>query len=431
MRYSKYFITVLSAFALIACTDNDLIEGPTPPVPDYDATLSLAIKGQGKLHTKAMVAQNHPDFIKRLTIAVYQAGSLVTVKDTVNTSGVSGIEEIKVPAGSVSLQIYANLEGDTYTTDNFPEILSLSDEKNGNLKMNSGILPFDLAPGHNYIGYGAKGQISVDHNGMPVSGLELQGDSIKLTRYISRVHLSGLTFKLSDNFSEGVASASFQLDTIFFANVKSQSLLSPNGSSYEQTTNPTFLYGACADSLGQYKADNTNRTFMDWLNYDFKSDVRPSPFVKYVFDQSFEYTSVSDSKKTFSWTVENPLDTYILSSGKSHIGSYAYVYENSDAQNPTLIVLKGQYSVTYKSGTTALFPNRYYAVVVNDPATNQGFIGGAIKHDYIQRNNIYDLKLTISGPGSEKPYTPQSTAHISAEVTVKAWNVIEQSEEVD
>ncbi len=429
MRYSKYFITVLSAFALIACTDNDLIEGPTPPAPDYDATLSLAIKGQGKLHTKAMVAQNHPDFIKRLTIAVYQAGSLVSVKDTVNTSGVSGIEEIKVPAGSVSLQIYANLEGDTYSADNFPEILSLSDEKNGNLKMNSGLLPFDLAPGHNYIGYGVKGQISVDHNGIPVSGLELLGDSIKLTRYISRVHLSGLTFKLSDNFSEGVASASFQLDTIFFANVKSQSLLSPNGSSYEQITNPTFLYGACADSLGQYKADNTNRMFMDWLNYD----VITSPlYQKYSFDTAYEYiTGLGLDKNIVLEATPDQPATYLLSTGKSHIGSYAYVYENADVQNPTLIVLKGQYSVTYNSGATASFPNRYYAVVINDPASNQGFTGGAIKHDYIQRNNIYDVKLTISGPGSEKPYTPQPTAHISAEVTVKAWNVIEQSEEVD
>ena len=370
MRYSKYFISILSAVTLIACSNDDLIDGSSTE-PVYDATLSLAIQGENGvlqspngLRTKANEStSNHPDFIKRLTIAVYQGQNVVAVKDSTNAAGVYGIEDIKVPAGAVSLQVFANLEGETYTTTStFPSSLDLENEKNGNLKMNSGALNYTLAPGHNYIG-------KVDN---PV-GTVITNDSIKLTRYVSRVHLSGLTFNLSDNFKEGVESATFQLDTLFFANVKAQSLLTASNGNYE-AADATWSYGACADSLGQYKAVTEGLELKNWLNYDFKT--APS-YKNYFFDNNYNYIEglALDRNVVLNWSVTTPSKTYSHVADKNNFGADGYVNESSDENNPKLLVVRGRIAVTYRSGQTDTSPNGYYAVVINDPATKQRYEG--------------------------------------------------------
>ena len=46
-------------------------------------------------------------------------------------------------------------------------------------------------------------------------------------------------------------------------------------------------------------------------------------------------------------------------------------------------------------------------------------------------NNVYNVLLTIKGPGSDTPFGVQDPAHISAFVKVKNWDVVNQEEEVD
>ena len=442
MRGNKYLIGFLIAFVCFSCTDanRNNIDNSEKDI-NYDAVISFTVQTPYADITRAddaVSSNNHPDSIRRLTVFVYQNNQLIAYKDSVNLNGVYAIPELKVSSGELQLYVFANLKQKLTEKATLADLesLDLLDEKNGNLTMKSESLSCSAFPGHNYIGFGNQqgAEIVVDHNGTAVSGIELTGSPIQMVRYVSRIHLSAIRYKLSANYDDDVNFSWYKTDTIFYANINQFSRLLPDaGGSYQPASDAglSWLHGAYAKATGTLKDDSgTDKAYPRYL-FSYKSNSVTS-VAKYPFDNGYYYSGKQEATHNlnhYSYN-PNPLSAF-LPPDKNHFGSYCYVYENAMVTKPTLLIVVGTLRITYKSGLTKEFTNCYWTVVVNAPGQSdygQAFQG---KHDYIRRNNIYDVKLTITGPGSNDPFSPMSSTHISADVEVKAWNVIEQTEEVD
>ena len=445
MKLKISCIAILMALALFSCSDEDNGTGKKEIV--YNATLSLGVKNE--IATKAddlSKAPNSSAYIKKLTIAVFQSDVLVALKDTTaaDDNGVYSIEEVKVPAGVVKAFVFANLPstvtsgwatGTTLLSDIQKNgVLDLSNEMNGSLAMTSDELDYTLRAGYNYVGYTTTpGAAAVDlTKGIKVAGYELTGAVVPVTRYISRVQLTKITLAPSDLYSKDITAASFELDTLFFASVKDKCMLLASGTTDQkyESANADFWSGAFATISGSLKA-STAGTVKDFLCYNFTKAQSISEIQsKYSFDNKFFYTDsrTPDQKITLTW----PNGTTYKDSPDDVLGSYAYVYENSSTTDPTLLVVKGKYSYTIKGGATVTMSDRFYTVKVNDKDdATRNFESGTTKHDFIVRNNIYKIALTIAGPGSDKPYDPTPSAAINAKVTVEKWKVVNMTPDVD
>ena len=439
MKLKISCIAILIALAFFSCSSDDS-NGSGKNEIVYDATLALAVNHDTQATTKAegdgSTVTNGNDFIQKLSIAVFQNDVLVQYKDTTSTAGVYEIREVKVPAGVVKVVLFANANiisgtvGTTTYADFINQKLSLSNEINGSLAMTSGVIDETLRAGHNYIGYASTtGSISVDHNGTAIPGYELTGSKISMYRYISQVELTKIILDPSDLYKADITAASFEVDSLFFASVKSSANIVATSNSYEDAS-AAFWNGAYSSVAGSMKADvaGTDKSF---LLYDFTQNWTTAALQSlYSFDNKLRFTSTRaiDKNITLSWT-----GTAVSKSATDEfLGSYAYVYENTNTTSPTLLVVKGKYSYTLKAGgATITLPNRYYAVIVNDPASTNREYSGTTKHDYIQHNNIYKIQLTIAGPGSDKPFDPTPSAAINAKVTVEKWKVVNMTPDVD
>lgn len=435
MKLKISCITILMALVFFSCSDNDSSSSGKKEIV-YDATLTLAVSHDTQTVTKAdATATNGNDFIQKLSIAVFQNDVLVQYKDTTNTAGVYEIRGVKVPAGVVKVIMFANanringIVGTTTFTEFVNQKLSLSDEINGYLAMTSGVLDQTLRAGQNYVGYATStGAVSVDHNGIAIAGYELTGSKVNMFRYISQIELTKIILDPSETFKADISAASFEVDSLFFASVKSSSNIVAANSSYEDS-NAAFWNGAYSSTSGSMKNTTTGED-KSFLLYDFTKDQTIIDLQSlYSFDNNLYFTDVHSIDKNI---VLNWSGTAVSQSAASDfLGSYAYVYENTDVNNPTLLVVKGKYSYTVKGSNTAVtLPDRYYAVIINDPSQHREFEGTA-SHNYIQHNNIYKIELTIAGPGSDRPFDLLPTAAINSKVTVEKWKVVNMNSDVD
>lgn len=485
MKLNNYFVAILTALALFSCSDDigDGQKGNPEQEIVYDATLSLAINGEGKI-TKASSAekaetakafhQNSWSYINRLSVAVFAEGdngvfSLVAFRDSIGDkyvrkegepiqdamhtgNSVDQVREISVPAGQVKLIVMANvvipenLRKTGTTLASYQDLeLDWADENeiNGNLSMSSGVLDYTLRPGHNYIGYNQSvGETSVDHDGVQIGGYEIAGKKIWLYRNVAWIQLEKITLRPSADFA-GV-DAIFRMDTFFVANVKTKSKLvfDTDGSVEISGDGQIFISGALGDETGSLKPDA--QTTNDLFAYDCKNPVETLTALhnKYFYaNYYYGFASGKVDGRTGEGVdgggdlkpiqIQYPNDNSHYGGGPgTRIGIPFYVYENQSVDGlHTLLVVKGEYKYKpSKSKPWVVYENRYYAIVVNDEGAK---FENTDEHKYVKKNNLYNISLTIAGPGSDKPFDRQATAHVAAQVTVADWNVINQDENVD
>lgn len=459
MKFYSSFLTILSALVLcISCSEHDVIEENTEPKIVYDATFSLSVNHTEKAKTKSKevnkVESNNYMFIKSLSLAVFQGGKLVAFSEKEDgENGVYQIEEVAVPSGNVKVVLLANVKVDeqykklnnTKLSDYEEMTVSLDDEINGSLSMSSGFLDYSFNPGHNYVGYSkTTGEITVDHDGIQVAGSELSGKKIEMKRNVSRVELNVVYLNPKSEY-KGVGNVTFQVKGFFVANVKSKSklILNNDGSVEINNSGSDFWYsGYLGKQQGALKAEEA--TEKSSLFYDVVSPPSSSenmnslyPFLNYD-PNIFGGEIFGRSGSGFEAPIEQKNIIYLTNvdyKGKyPHVGGYGpsiplgtyfYIYENKDLGNDrTLFVVKGDYTYNPVKGQMKVWKDRYYTVVVNKDNDKS-------KHDYIKHNYIYDISLTIAGPGSENPFDPESTADISVAIDVKDWDVVDQNESLD
>lgn len=470
MNLKTVFSVLFIAVGLFSCSDDHVIDENPEPEIVYDATLSIALKNDAaNAKTKADVDVDgiwYPNAVKNLSVAVFQKGILVGFGEAVNQNGVYKLEDIEVPSGAIKLVVLANTKLDdnlkqknVTTISSYENLKSnLGTEISGNLSMSSGFLNFDLRAGQNYIGYGSQpGNINADKDGHSIAaGVELKGSPIQLIRNISRVFLYHLDVKPTKDEYRGYGKVSFQLKEIFLTNVKSCSKSIWTASDDEAETT-VEVFGDEADlpinsgdkfwwnggSIGVAPDDATKK---DFLGYDFVSP--PGDIKGYnskYFHTNHRWESVLGDDYAIAGTdgklvATNDDNNRLGYGGGLPLGVDFFVYENTDKKTPTAMVIKGDYTYfPVEDGEAVTISDTYYSIIINEKGRSANYNtsndGGPSTEivdytevpRYIHQNNEYVINATVVGPGSNKP----SEAHISAEVVVKNWDVVEQSEEVD
>lgn len=461
----KIGIFFILAVALMSCSSDDIENDERKEKPiELNATISLSIANS--VQTKA---ENTGDLvslngIKRLSLAVFVKNRLLSLTESVTDGdeSVTQITNIPVTAGHVKLIVFANYDLSSTTlakkgTDieeykNFQ--ISLEQEQNSKLKdlsgkgltMSSDILEYDLAAGHNYIGFEQK-EISEGHI--------VTSNKIKLHKNVSRVEVDVVYLDPSENY-KGKGDVTFTLKEIFVANVKKYSRLISDGDNgveaYPSSENDFWLCGDYADATGALKENKAIKA--GYLKYSLLDP--PTNFdemnVRYPFlnndvmvcsgaiagrDENGQKISVS-ATYTPEMTGDKPHVGDISGGVALPIGTYFYVYENYHTEDTprTLLIVKGDYTYEpVEKGKKVTLEDRFYAVTINKEGESQVMSGGNLQgtpdHNYVKRNNIYYVNLTVKGPGSDSSYDIQEAAHMSALVKVKDWDVVDQNEEVD
>lgn len=466
MKLKSCFLIMLMVCAFFSCSDNDepVNLTITPVVPD--ATLSMAVQTDG-VKTKGGFIEddnNIPSWdklVKTLTLVVFNndgggansesgipVGKIVNVvtvdyfgKGILETAPV--IEQANLVSGKAYLLLIANLpkggidrlvasanslnSGDRLT---FEEVLQmttdLKDEgKDKGLTMSSDLIPVEIVPGINYVGFAQKtGEVTPLNR---ETGTEIYGKGpVELVRTVAAIYLEGIILpEKPDAKKPEYTSLRFHLKSVFAANVKSTAGLGSAGNvKIEQSAlndgqlNTSYYlapedYANLTGSLktGSAKGDNTMLRELTEV-------------------QAFPATERADENNmTLAWV--NKLGD------KSYVAP-CYVYPNQNGEtgvdgkkNYTLLVIKGDYSYSI-NGKEELENDRYYAVIVNDNSLGGTIIGGEGKVDVrVERNTKYHIKLQILGSGSATPFDPPAFAHVAAQVEVADWNVINIDQPVD
>lgn len=464
----KIGIFFILAVALMSCSSDDIENDERKEKPiELNATISLSIANS--VQTKAENTGDLVDLngISRLSLAVFVKDKLLSLTESVSTNGknVTQIENVPVAAGHVKLILFANYNLPQSDGKNLREqgtdIIEymnlqtpLSNEENRKfskesgkgLTMSSDILEYDLAAGHNYIGFEQK-EISEGHI--------VTSNKIKLHKNVSRVEVDVVYLDPSENY-KGKGNVTFTLKEIFVANVKQYSRLISDGDNgveaYPSSENDFWLCGDYADATGALKENKAIKA--DYLKYSLLDP--PTDFdemnVRYPFlnndamvcsgviagrDEKGEKISVS-ATYTPEMTGDKPHVGDISGGVAFPIGTYFYVYENyhTEGSPRTLLIVKGDYTYEpVEKGKKVTLEDRFYAVTINKEGESQVMSGGNLQgtpdHNYVKRNNIYYVNLTVKGPGSDSSYDIQEAAHMSALVKVKDWDVVDQNEEVD
>lgn len=466
----KIGIFFILAVALMSCSSDDIENDERIEKPiELNATLSLSIANS--VQTKAEYTGEfvNPDRIRKLSLAVFVNDKLLVFSESATEEAEENVTEItnvRVAAGHVKLVLFANCDLDKLGRQalrekgtNISEYenlqIKLKDEQNRKrfensgtgLTMSSKILEYDLAAGHNYIGFEQQ-DISEGHI--------VSSKKIELHKNVSKVELDVVYLDPSDNY-KGKGDVTFTLKEIFMANVKQYSRLISDADNrvevYPSSENDFWLCGDYADATGALKENKAIKA--DYLKYSLLNP--PTDFddmnAKYPFlnndamvcsgviagrDENGQNISVSATYKQ-GMNGETPHIGGSVSGGTAlPIGTYFYVYENyhTEGSPRTLLIVKGDYTYEpVEKGKKVTLEDRFYAVTINKEGESQVMSGGNYQgkpdHNYVKRNNIYYVNLTVKGPGSDSSYDIQEAAHMSALVKVKDWDVVDQNEEVD
>lgn len=457
MKLKSCFLITLMVCAFFSCSDNDdpVNLTITPVVPD--ATLSLAVRTNDRVETKGGFIDddaNHKpgnitwDFqVKTLTAVIFNNGAYSEAN--IPTGGIAAIFtqnyadptdkpiiEGEVKSGNIQLLLIANLQSDVLSTLTssvnssiaanrlkVEDVLKLTTDlntegKDKGLTMSSDVKSLEIASGINFIGFGDKGALTVEGIG---AGTEIYGPTpIDLVRTVAAINLVGVQLpETPDPKKPEYKNVSFTLDSVFVANVKSTAGIGTGAgvTSIEQSAlknkvlNPDYYLAPVkyANQTGKLKTGNAKG------DDGMLRILSPTP----------KEITVNSSTTGLNW--ENTTEV-----------APCYVYPNQNGEtgvatskNYTLLVLRGtyKYSIFGKEETE---PNRYFTVIVNDDSLGGTISGETGKTNvHIQRNTKYNVTVQILGSGSDKAFDPAAFAHVSAQVEVAKWNVIDINENVD
>lgn len=458
MKLKSCFLITLIACAFFSCSDNDdpVNLTITPVVPD--ATLSLAVRTDG-IKTKGGFIGNDvagtevtwDKKVKTLTAVIFnngayngnnmKVGSIAALftqnyADPTSETVIDG----EVKSGGINLLLIANLDAEVLKTltnsvnsTNADSRLTLeqvvalatplsSETESNGLTMSNAVLPLELVPGINFVGFGAKGTLTVEGYG---SGTEVYGDkAVELIRTVAAINLKGVLLpETPDAGNPEYKNVSFTLDSVFVANVKSTAGIGTYGE--VKTIEQSPMADGALDPT-YYRAPEN---FASYVGTYKTGEAKGDNSMLRVLDpvQTIEArTGTNANTATLDW--ENT----------STLVPPCYVYPNQNGEtgvegkrNYTLLVLRGTYR--YKIGDNEMTEkDRYYTVIVNDLSQGGTITGDAGKTDVrIQRNTKYNVVVQILGSGSDDPFSPAAFAHVAAQVKVADWNVIEIDEEVD
>lgn len=121
-----------------------------------------------------------------------------------------------------------------------------------------------------------------------------------------------------------------------------------------------------------------------------------------------------------------------------------YVYENTDLDNRTLLVVKGDFSYKINDTDRKTESDRYYTIalgenfqvsagesnVASELLALRGVTGNGGKYNGLYRNLQYDLTLTVTGPGYQTPGGGGDPTTLDVQCVVVPFGQVNQDVEI-
>lgn len=116
---------------------------------------------------------------------------------------------------------------------------------------------------------------------------------------------------------------------------------------------------------------------------------------------------------------------------KNGAPSYFYTFPNGSKDNPTKLVIRAQYAYDPIDTRQVYYATYYYPITINT-GTVKDKDGNELQGDgIIRRNMVYDLKVTLKGPGNDRP-DDTFDGNVQVEVTATPWgDVINHDVEIN
>lgn len=377
------------ALMAVGCKNNKEVE----PKEKGNAKVSVVVAGNAS-GMRTYGDEDQEKQIQKLTAIVYKGEVQEAFKE--GESGAAEVKNIECTAGERTLVVLANvpesmdLVGKTMTElKQMTYDLAEDAKTHGKLLMTSEFTSITLKAGKNYYGYpNSVGQASDEHISVE--------NPLQIKRVHAAIAFEGVKVQFKPEYKD--FDVKFDNGMVLALIAKKNSMIF--GSSLYNAANQDYLYGA---SVPAGALTPTSYAEAAWLKTAINQvDIKES-----------------DMKKGF------------------------YVLENASTEHPTILCLKG--TLVQKSGealTTEQMAKAfaagwivsetdattYYPVIINATSNHYNYNGGDGQRDKIVRNTKYNVMLTITGPGTNKPEVkPDEKANLDVLCKIVDWVIITQN----
>ena len=426
MKLRNLMYATMIACAFASCSNDDV---PTPDNgnPDAEGGTSLTVKFDKAADTKAS------GDITSLSMLVFNADGKLEVVGTKATTpaveeGSDAVAHAELTAGVKEVALIANyivpttgeqsLIGKT-KAEVFAVLNKTFDselEVEGTLTMNSKIYTGVVvaAEKKNVFGFATAPAGYVNVGGLTDTDLK---SPVKLYRNVAKVVLNKISTKVAENSNKPrYSDPQLVLKEIFILQgLKKTNLMGENWGQYATTNVDDEWYSAYAHTD-------------EWTEKDDLYTLVENPTVP---------------ENTPSWIKTTITGTVTTLNAYETANSF-YVYENTDLDNRTLLVVKGDFSYKISDTGRKTESDRYYTIalgenfqvsagesnVASELLALRGVTGNDGKYNGLYRNLQYDLTLTVTGPGYQTPGGGGDPTTLDVQCVVVPFGQVNQDVEI-
>ena len=387
---SKLFLLSLVALTLAftACNKNQ-----DEPQSTTDATISVAVKS-ADLRAYEDGAGNEDKKVQKLAVMVYQGDAQVAYKEADDANALE-VTKIQTTAGAKTLVVVANYANQNLKGLSLAKVKALThtlsaddqDPTKGTFMLTAEPVSVNLQKGNNYYGYadGDGNRLSIDK-------------PIELQHIHAGMALTNLTVKFAESYAK-------------LYNVK-----------FDEGQLIALIAKAQSNVFGESLV-NTDANYFYGVELFGKTDAKYTP-------AAANYKEMAELKMALTETGEQERKGF-------------YILENNSTEHPTILCLKATLTQADGSDLTAdqaqqaveagwivstTDHSTYYPVLVNWTKDGYTYEGGHTAKNAIERNNKYEIALTITGPGTNSPEDPTAeTANLDVKCTVLPWVIVKQN----
>lgn len=269
-------------------------------------------------------------------------------------------------------------------------------------------------------------------------------DPIPAFRNAAQIRLGSIELDI-EKVNKKYTDASLEIKDVMILNARKNSKMAADDTKIwakTEVTDSPFLIGAEVEEYNEWvkgAKDKSNKYFTDtetareqYYNKDwYKGEL--ATYYGYGYKRD-DFQSKDKIKKIEikAKKDENYLTVFPV------VGKF-FVYENTNMDDPTLLVVKADFKYKKSDGNPGIMKDRYYTVVLGKDLTLGEFdldafgISDVKDIEGIRRNIVYSVSMTVTGPGSDNPLYPGSDEDGSLNVSVELQNYgwVNQKPEID
>ncbi|WP_278623124.1 hypothetical protein [Parabacteroides gordonii] len=359
--------------------------------------------------------------------------------------------------GNVEIIVLKNMPSSMGTpqkkSDLFKEIaFSNAEESDATNSQNTAVYKVSIMRGAiNKLGY----------DNVPTSGvnyLDKSGEPIPAFRNVAKINLQ--TILIDNNFIQGgkvkYTNPQLEIKEAFILNARNASNMASQAvlTRWATTENANGVYcnGIGYDDYSKWvdeaEAEN-QKMYIDKITKDnYRTLVAENWSTSNICFNGYRRGLYNLIQGKLVNPIINMTDVPTSNHWNPEFSATFWTYENTNIENPTLLVVKGNFSYDQAAGTVndpnavkrVTMENRYYTIKVGE---NISAGSGLNLLDFginsvsdivgIRRNIAYQVELTVKGPGSKNPLFPgeDEKTYMDANVVLVGYGNVEQKPSID